>query len=402
MKLDKIISDIKNENLPLRKILLVITLGTIIVYSIFNFDSVITLLTSTITVLSPFITGFAIAFILNIFVNLFERKIFKFLIKEPSDVWKKLQRPLTILLSFLIVLVILTTLVLLIIPEVVASVRTLSENAPIFIEETITNAWSFLESLNLDLQLLEQLNLDWGGIVSTVTSQVTTLSEIFLNSLLDTAFSFTSSLVNVFIAIIIAIYMLSAKEKLTSQAKSILNAFFNPKNADNISKIASLSNSIFSKFVSGQLTEGAILGLLCYIGMSIFGFDYAPLISFVIGLTSLVPMVGAYIGGALGAFLLLLANPMDALWFVIFLVVLQQLEGNLIYPRVVGGSVGLPAIWVMFAIIVGGNLFGIIGALLGVPICSIAYTLIREETKKRLKKRDVIKEHEEKISSFRT
>ena len=183
--------------------------------------------------------------------------------------------------------------------------------------------------------------------------------------------------------------MLAGKEKLLRNLKRVLFAYQPEERAEKIVEIASLSNRIFTGFVTGQLLEAIILGVLCYIGMSIFGFSYPPLISTLVALTAIIPILGAYLGAGIGGFLLLLIDPMQCLWFLLFIVILQQIEGNVIYPRVVGTSIGLPGLWVLLAVVVCSDLFGVVGILLGVPAASVLYTLLRVNTTHRLRQKRI-------------
>ncbi|MGN1319588.1 MAG: AI-2E family transporter, partial [Acutalibacteraceae bacterium] len=184
---------------------------------------------------------------------------------------------------------------------------------------------------------------------------------------------------------------------LTRQANKIVRALFKPDNAKKLIDFTAMTNDIFTKFVTGQLTEACIIGSLCFIGMLIFGMPYAGIISVLIGFTALIPIFGAFIGTGIGAFLILLENPLKAFWFVVFIIVLQQLEGNLIYPRVVGKSVGLPGIWVLTAVTIGGGLFGVLGMLFSVPVCSVLYVLFRKFVNKRVKDENTQIEIKEQI-----
>ena len=192
-------------------------------------------------------------------------------------------------------------------------------------------------------------------------------------------------MVDIVLGIVFAIYLLAQKENLGRQTKKSIRAIFGEERAKKIVDFSSLTNSVFTKFVTGQLTEACIIGVLCFIGMLIFGMPYAGIISILVGFTALIPIFGAFIGTGIGAFLILLENPLKAIWFVIFIIVLQQLEGNLIYPRVVGKSVGLPGIWVLAAVTIGGGLFGVMGMLFSVPICSVLYVMFREYVNRKSK-----------------
>ena len=186
-----------------------------------------------------------------------------------------------------------------------------------------------------------------------------------------------------------SVYMLAQKEKLCRQLRKIVLAFLPHKKAEYLIAAGKLSNKIFARFVTGQLTEAVIIGVLCFFGMSIFSMPYAALISTIVGCTSLIPIFGAFFGTAVGAFLLLMIDPMTAVWFVLFIIILQQVESNVIYPRVVGNSVGLPGIWVLFTVLVGGGIFGIFGMLVGIPIASVAYCLFKDAVSSRLKRQSI-------------
>ena len=210
---------------------------------------------------------------------------------------------------------------------------------------------------------------------------------LYDNISIDTTVNITTSIVaamvDIVLGIVFAVYLLSQKEKLGKQAKKSTRAILGDERSKRFLDITSLANKVFTKFVTGQVTEACIIGVLCFIGMLIFRMPYAAIISVLVGFTALIPIFGAFIGTGIGAFLILLESPIKAIWFVLFIIVLQQLEGNLIYPRVVGKSVGLPPIWVLAAVTIGGGLFGIPGMLFGVPVCSVMYVLFKEFVNKQ-------------------
>ena len=189
--------------------------------------------------------------------------------------------------------------------------------------------------------------------------------------------SIVSAIVNVVLGVVFAIYLLAQKENLIRQTNKVVHTIFKSEVADRLERLAKLVHSVFTKFVTGQLTEAVIIAVLCFIGMLIFRMPYAGMVSVLIGFTALIPMFGAFIGTAIGAFLILFESPVKAIWFVVFIIILQQLENNLIYPKVVGKSVGLPGIWVLCAVTIGGSAFGILGMLFSVPICSVMYVLFK-------------------------
>ena len=231
--------------------------------------------------------------------------------------------------------------------------------------------------------LMQQIGLDFAQIKSWLTDLSMKVSS-YVPNLMEKIGTWATSLFNIvvdcFIGLIFSLYMLSGRKRLKSQAKRILQKAFSKENYRRISHYGNITFEIFSNFVGGQLMDACILGLLCFIGMSIFKFQYPVLISVIIGLTNMVPIVGPIVGTVPCALILLLVEPKQAIWFVVFVIIVQQIDSNLIYPRVVGGSVGLPAMWVLFAVIVGGGLFGILGMLLGVPVMSLVYVILREKT----------------------
>ena len=222
---------------------------------------------------------------------------------------------------------------------------------------------------------LPELQLNSDEIIKSITDFFTDQGSAMVNKTLDITFSIFKMFFNIILALIISLYVLGQKESHGRSCRRALRAILKPERADRALEFISLVNRSFTNYVTGQVTEAIILGLLCLTGMLIFGFPYAPVISVVISFTALIPIFGAWIGAIVGAFLIVFVDPMKALWFLVFLIVLQQVEGNLIYPKVVGKSVGLPGIWVLAAVTLGGGAFGILGMLLGVPICAVIYSL---------------------------
>ncbi|MFA6753192.1 MAG: AI-2E family transporter, partial [Bacilli bacterium] len=241
--------------------------------------------------------------------------------------------------------------------------------------------------LNLSASTIEDINTSWKNLWSNVTGYFTNNSKDIIEVTLGLTSSIFASITNAILSIVFAIYMLANKENLISQTKKVLTAFVPKNKIGKILEVGTISNRVFSNFITGQVIEALIIGVLCFIGMLIIGLPYALTISVLVGFTSLIPVFGAFIGTAIGAVLIFVVSPIDALIFIIFIIVLQQFEGNLIYPKVVGTSVGLPAIWVLLAIIIGGSIYGVIGMLIGVPLCSIVYTLLSKFVNERLAKK---------------
>ena len=385
MNWEEVLSDSKLWKMARRKLVLLIVFIVGLIFGLFHLNEVSAIASRAVSLFSPFLVGVAFAFVMNILVRLLEEKVFRPLNRTGWKIWFKIRRTVSVLLSFTILCVFLTIIIVFIIPEFISSLHFFSDNLPSYVKqfshwltETI-NRFDFDQGS--EAQALFQI--DWAKPLEKITQTVSDLA----GSLVTFTISVASGIVSFVLSVIFSIYILFGKEKLLRNLRRVLYAFFTKERAQHLVAVGSLANRIFSGFVTGQMTEAVIIGTLCYIGMMIMGLPYALLISVVISLTSLVPILGAYLGGAVGAFVLLMIDPVYSLWFLIFLVLLQQFEGNVIYPRVVGSSIGLPGLWVMLAILICGNLFGVPGILIGVPLFSVFYTLLRQETELRLRRK---------------
>ena len=325
------------------------------------------------------------AFVLNLPMKFFENKVFNFLDKEKSSFLRNLKRPLSILVTFISVIGFIVALILFVVPQLAASLSTLLDAVPGYME-------SFEKLLNKYLSSTEILQHIYNTLINTWQELLKYFANFLstsLTSILNTTVSITSGFINFILSLVLTIYMLASKETLIYQIKKLLYAFLNNAIVDKILSVGRLTNNTFAKFITGQCIEAIILGVLCFIGMTIFKMPYSLLISVLIGVTALIPVFGAFIGTIPAVFLILIINPIQAIWFVVFILCLQQFEGNIIYPRVVGNSVGLSAIWVMLAMLVGGSTLGLLGMLIGIPLFSVAYQLIKDYTNKRLNKKDL-------------
>ena len=378
-----------------RPALIVVTFTVILAYALFHFSQLRQLGALLLDAVSPFITGLFIAYILNVFMNMFENVVFGKWTRSDSKFWAAARRPVCIVLSFAVVILIILAIILYIVPEILQSldliIAAAQVNIPIY-AKNITEWVNWISAeLNLDLAS-EGANFlkdfDWSKLLTGATE----FTGNFINSLLNVTVSFASGIFTAVLSIMFSVYFLGGKETLLLSVKRLAYSFMPKKTVATVSDLAVTANHIFSSFVRGQLTECVIIGCLCFIGMSIIGFDYALLISCIIAITALIPILGAYIGCVFGAFLLLLVNPMDAFIFVIFILVLQQFEGNVIYPKVVGSTIGLPGVWVLAAVTVGSNLFGIMGVLLGTPLAALLYTVLRRVTSNRLHQKGITNE----------
>ena len=388
MKLDK-------ENT--KQIIKIIFVAIILLTIFLNLAQVWNISKVFLNILSPFIWGFAIAFILNIFMTLYENKIFKLFKRKESvknkkssiskevEKKRKLERVFSIALSMITIVAVITIILILIIPQFIDVVRNFIGNIPNYLEnlqrfaidvtDKVPEINSFIQNIQIDTEALKE------GIMN--------LSKDVLNITINQISSLLSNIVNFFIAIIFAVYILANKEKLKLQTKKFIYARLDNEKANHILKVSRLARDSFRSFLTGQAKEAVILGTLCAIGMLILDIPYAGPIGALTALTAFIPIVGAFIGGFVGAVLIVAIDPIKALIFILFIIVLQQVEGNLIYPHVVGKNIGLPSIWVLVALTVGGSLFGIMGMIIGIPIVSVLYAITEENTNKKLKEKNL-------------
>lgn len=331
-------------------------------------------------VLSPFLAGGAIAFILNVLMRPLETG-WGFIFRRRGKVSTTLKRPVCLILSIVIMFGFLIAILFMIIPEFINTFENIIEILPEYAEKTLgwyNRVRSFAASHNVKIP---EFSFNPDLIINFLKDHFANQSTI--TKTIDFTASLVTGLINAIVAIAFSLYILAQKEKLARNITKTLYAFCPKKRIDSVLEITKITDQTFTKFVSGQLLEALIIGLLCFIGMLIFNMPYAPVISVLVGFTALIPVFGAFIGTAVGAFLILFDSPSKAFWFIVFIIVLQQLEGNLIYPKVVGKTVGLPGIWVLTAVTIGGNLFGVLGILLAVPACAVVYSILRSAVYRR-------------------
>ena len=331
---------------------------------------------------SPILTGLGIAYVLNILMSFYERLYFPG--HRESRLVKRTRRPLCMLAAFLTLCGILTLIIWLVVPELISCLMFLASEIPPALEKLFRNEF-FMKVL--PETIYNQLNsINWQSYISSAIQIVMSGIGNITNTIYTAITSVFSVLITAFISIIFSIYLLTGKEKLQSQCRRVLRNYLSPGAESRLLYLLSVLNDSFHRYIVGQCLEAVILGLLCIAGMFILRLPYAAMIGTLVGFTALIPVVGAYLGAVVGAVMIATVSPLKALIFLIFLVILQQLEGNLIYPRVVGKSIGLPAIWVLAAVTIGGSLMGISGMLIGVPITSALYRLFRENLHKREEK----------------
>ncbi len=377
-----------NLNKDNMKSLLLIIVLTILIYTAFQNVSIILYYISIACGISiSFFIGGAIAFVLNVPMKAIENRIFNNKILKDK-VPKKLARPISLVLSIIILIVIVAAVVNIVVPQLVLTFYSIRNNIYSFIPKAVEFFKDVFKSDEAASYIEEFRNLDWQTIFNYMGNFLKSGGSV-LNSTIGVVTTIFSTTVNIVIGIIFAIYILIQKEKLSVQATKVLFALIPKKYAEMTLNVAKLSYKTFSNFVTGQCLEACILGFMFFIVLSICGMPYSLLIGVLIAFTALIPIVGAFIGCVISALLILMISPVKALIFVIIFLIIQQIEGNLIYPHVVGSSVGLPSIWVLVAVTLGGNLFGVIGMLIFIPLSSILYTLFKQWVNKRIVKNGV-------------
>lgn len=376
----------ENKKDNLKRIFVFCVILIIIYWGINNMNLIGNIINKIISIIFPFILGGALAFILNIPMTFFEKKLLN--IKRKKKVFfknKKVVRIVSLIFAIIVISFILYLIINLIVPELIDIVKLLIQNIPYYAEELNKIIQNNTENIQEIDNIISNMNLDTESIKNELMQIVTGV----LNSSISIVVGVIGFITNLIIAIIFAIYILTGKEKLKSQISRLIQAYFDKEKANKIFEIGNIANKTFKNFFTVQCLEATILGSLCIIGMLILNIPYAAPIGVLIGVTALIPVVGAFIGIIIGAILILSVEPIKVITFIIFVLILQQFEGNVIYPRVVGNSVGLPGMWVLMAVTVGGSLFGILGMLLGVPVFSVIYTILKNDTEKRLKSRGV-------------
>ena len=375
----------------IRTIMLIILFTVAIIFFFIHLTDVLDILNMILTVISPIIYGVFIAYVLNYPYKAFYNHAFRKM--GTKHRWlKKIRKPLSIIITYFLVFGVITFLVSMMIPELASSVETFIDNVPEY-EATLRN-WTdqsvvFIRGITgYDLYELSTFN----NVVTVITGNEAT--EFFRNAastILPSAFTtmvdIGTGIYNWGLGIVISIYMIAEKEKLLSQARRVIIAFTPEKFSRRFLHVCTVFNTKCGKFIIGKIIDSSIIGLMCFIGMSIFRFDYPLLISVIIGVSNLIPFFGPFIGGIPSTVLLLLINPMEALWFVIFLFILQQFDGNVLGPKILGESVGISGFWIMISVMVGGGLFGIVGMILGVPFFAAIYTLVSQAVEKRMEKK---------------
>ena len=366
----------------LRLILGIITFAVILTAVVFNLNKVAGVFMAVWNVFMPFVVGMSLAFILNVPMKFAERKIFS-RIKRPKG-----RRACSILATLAFCGVIIAIVILLIVPEIINTVESIINNLPAMmdqVEALIQKIGSFSKDFE---EFVGKSNFDSDKALNSIMSFAQTQMSTLGTSVFSALTSAIGTIVGAVIGFVFSIYILASKEKLVRQTKMILYAYLKEERAKKIWDIILMANHTFQRFISGQCLEACILGCMFWLAMTIFKMPYAILISVVIGVLALIPIFGAFVGCLVGFLLIVFLNPIQAVWFLILFIVIQQIEGHFIYPFVIGTSVGLPSIWVLLAVVVGGKLFGVIGMVVFIPLCSVLYALFAANVKKNLKKKN--------------
>ena len=374
--------DIKPDN-KFKQSLLLIVIGVLLMSALLNFSEVLGVFNLMIGLFMPLLVGGAIAFIMNVPMSFFERQIDRLSGGRRNRFLEKIKSPLCIIITFAIFVGAIYFIGNVIFPNLVESVKSIAA----IVQQSYPGWITALDEKGINTDLLEKYfpEIDTAKIVDTLKSSASTI----LSTAGQAATSVFSVMTNFVLGLIFAIYILAAKKKLGRQARQMAYAYLSKSRADNVCEIASLAYRTFANFLSGQCLEAVILGCMFFVVLFIGNFPYAATIAVVIGSMALIPYVGAFMGLFVGCLLIAVVSLKQMFWFIIVFLIVQQVEGQIIYPRVVGGSVGLPAIWTLFAVIVGGNISGILGMVIFIPIFSVIYALLRRNVYKRLDKKKI-------------
>ncbi|MBE6061134.1 MAG: AI-2E family transporter [Clostridium sulfidigenes] len=360
-----------NSNIAKRTIsnIIVVSVGIILFFIIKNLGGIFNKVGEIIKLLMPFIYGFSIAYLLAIPLKFLEDKVLKFMDKKNQY---KAKRFISITITYISAAILISIIFSILVPELSRSIYTLLENIPEYInalEEYINN---IVIALNLNGDMVEDIVKDFNSISKYITS----IAGTAVLDLFQFSANITQYILNIFIATIISIYLLAGKEKFFAQIKKFLYAMLPEKPVKYVIELTRSSHKTFIGFLGGKLLDSLIIGIICFVGMKIFKMPYPLLVSFIIGITNVVPVFGPFIGAVPSVIIIFIASPIKALWFILFILVLQQFDGNILGPKILGNSTGLTAFWVMFAILLGNGLFGVVGMILGVPTFAVIYSII--------------------------
>ena len=376
------------SKMSIKKIRELIVFTALLVVALWKFDVVLGVLKTIWDIIFPFVLGGAIAFLTNVPMSFLEKKIFEN-VKKKNKIVRKLKRPISLILTIVLVVGVIALVMFGVIPQLTRTMGTLVTSINDFIPQMQSWIGEFFHNNQEIMNLVDQIEFDPDQAIKWGISLLGNGAGNMMNTTMSAVGSIVSGVATFFIAFSFACYILFQKEKLHIQIRKVFFAFLPRQKVDTFLKVCSLTYRTFANFLAGQCLEAVILGSMFVVTLSILRMPYALLIGILIAFTALIPIFGAFIGCAVGSFLIFMVNPQQAILFVIVFLVLQQIEGNLIYPHVVGESVGLPSIWVLAAVTIGGNLMGIVGMLVFIPLLSVLYTIFREFVYLRLKKQNI-------------
>lgn len=364
--------------------------GILFFFLLSNFHEVLSTIGRFLAIFKPFLWGFIIAYFVNFGVVFFEKRIFK-KVTNP-----KTRRILAMLCGFLLALIIVALIILIIVPQTFDSLSTLIDNIPVYINNFIDFSASFAHKHTWASSISA-----WAG--DRLTALEETIPSFFTDYVLPYTVNLTTkitgTIINIFVAICVSIYFIASKERFYAQIKKMLYAHMNTDKVDRLINLTALSNDTFSNFISGKLIDSLIIGVIAFICLSIFKFPYAMLLSVIIGITNIIPFFGPIIGAVPSFFIIIIIDPSKALWFLLFILILQQVDGNIIGPKILGYSIGLSAIWIIVAIVVGNQLFGFVGMVIGVPAFAVCYLLFKEWSERKLEDKGLPTETEDYASA---
>lgn len=358
--------------------ILVVLVGISFYFALLHLETIRDFMAAVLGILRPFVYGFVIAFLLNNPVKYFDRVMRTFVKKE------KMRRALSVLLAMVLFGLLIGLLIAFLVPQLIDSTVTLVRNIQEFamnLDQTVEDWFAVLNQYyHIDPDIYKKLLDAWEQILAMGSSLLVTVFQ----RLLGLTGQITSGVIDFFVALIISVYLLMSREQFFAQTRKVLYALFHKKTVENLLYVGQLTSSTFNGFINGKLIDSLIIGILAFICLTIMKMPYVLLISVIIGVTNIVPFFGPFVGAIPSAFIIFIVDPIQALWFLVFILVLQQIDGNIIGPKILGGTTGLPAIWVMFAILVGGGMAGFVGMIVGVPAVAVIYTLFKAYIKQRL------------------
>ncbi len=368
------------DDSTIKKIRGLIVFAVIVVVAGWNYRSLFAFAMKLVGFISPFLLGGLMAFILNVPMRRIEQLL-------PGKKESKIRRPLSLCLTLVFVMGLLLLVVFVVLPQLFETVMSLQNSIPAFLAGIKVEAERLFAQNPEIADYISNIEIDWKSFLENVVGFLSAGAGTVLSSTVSAALSFISGMTAFLIALVFAVYILLQKETLSRQIHKLMKAFLPEEVTLRTLEILTLVSETFSHFLTGQCMEAIILGSMFFLTLTAFDLPYGILIGVLIAFTALIPMFGAFIGCAIGAFLMLMVRPLDAVVFLIIFFVLQQVEGNFIYPHVVGNSVGLPSIWVLVAVTIGGSAMGIVGMLIFIPLCSVVYAILREIVNERLEKR---------------